>query len=383
MRIALVNHTLAPPGRGGAEVCVVGLARYLRDTHDVTLLSGAATKIDGVKCVQLPTLDLLRADAHPLQKVVLHARDQWRWAVHRELRHHLAQAAVDVVHTHEVQRLSAAVFTAISSLGLAHVHTAHDPNLLCARILMDREGAFCGGRCLACRPQRLIRGRAAASRLDAFIAPSKSLLDLHVSANIVSAEQAVLIRQGVEPGERRIRDPDPRSVRLGFIGGLARHKAPLTLLQAMRRLPEGWTLALAGKGPLEAAVAAAGRHDKRIKYQGWVDGPAKERFYSDLDLLVVPSEWEEPAPLVVTEGAIRGIPAVVSDRGGLPETPLCRVFRSGDSEALAAALSGFVESGEVKTASAELLAREEEFLFSRHARETERVLEQVASQRCR
>jgi hypothetical protein len=41
VRIALVNHTLAPPGRGGAEVCVVGLARYLRDTHDVTLLSGA------------------------------------------------------------------------------------------------------------------------------------------------------------------------------------------------------------------------------------------------------------------------------------------------------------------------------------------------------
>lgn len=383
MRVALVNHTLAPPGPGGAEVCVVALARYLRNAHEVTLLSGAATKIDGVECIQLPTLDLLPPDAIKLRKLVLHARDQWRWSVHRKLRYHLARAAVDVVHTHEIQRLSAAVFTAISSLGLAHVHTAHDPNLLCARILMDRRGKFCGGHCLACQPQRMIRGRTAAARLDALITPCAQLRDLHIAAGIVPSEKAVLIRQGVEPGERRIRDPEPDSVRLGFIGRLARHKGPLTLLRAMRQLPRGWGLTIAGGGPLESAVRAAARESERVEYVGWVDGSAKERFYSEVDLLVVPSEWEEPAPLVVAEAAIRGIPAVVSDRGGLPETPLCRVFRSGDSAGLASLLTAFVENGAVGETSAELLRREQEFLVSRYTKETELVLQEVASSRCR
>jgi len=372
MRIALIDRLLMPPGRGGAETCVVALAEYLRHRHQVIVFSGSPIELEGVRCVQLPALDPLPADAHSVRKAWLHLRDQWLPKVHRALRRGLAEARVELVNTHVVQGLSAAVFTAVASLNLPHVHTTHDPNVLCARALMSRGGEFCGGRCLTCRPQRIIRGHALAARLDALISPSRSLLNMHVAAGLVDAERAFLIRQGVQPGKATLRIPDPNAVRLGFIGRLDAAKGPLTLLRAMRELPSGWRLSIAGGGPLEDTVRAASLGDPRIDFMGGVQGAAKQRFFEGIDVLVIPSEWEEPAPLVGTEAAIRGVPAVVSDRGGLPEIPLSRSFRAGDSAALAGTLKEFVPH--LASASRELLARRDEFLFTRYGRETEEVL---------
>ncbi len=372
MRIALINYALAPPGRGGSETYVVALAEYLRRRHEVTVFSGSATQLEGVRCVRLPALRPLPPEAHPVRKALIHGRDQWLPSVHRALCRGLSEARVELVNTHVVQGLSAAVFTAVARLGLPHVHTTHDPNVLCARALMDRRGEFCGGRCLTCRPQRIIRGRALAARLDALISPSQSLLEMHVEAGVIDPQRAFLIRQGVEPGDARLRDPDPDQVRLGFIGRLVHAKGPLTLLRAMRSLPSGWRLSIAGGGPLQDAVRAASLRDARIEFVDYVQGDAKERFFDAIDVLVIPSEWEEPAPLVATEAAIRGVPAVVSDRGGLPEIPFARTFRAGDSTALAAMIKQFVP--QIAAASTALLSRRDEFLFSRYACETEEVL---------
>jgi glycosyltransferase involved in cell wall biosynthesis len=43
------------------------------------------------------------------------------------------------------------------------------------------------------------------------------------------------------------------------------------------------------------------------------------RIYSRTGLLLVPSTWEEGFGRVVVEAQMSGIPAVASDRGGLPE----------------------------------------------------------------
>jgi len=50
-------------------------------------------------------------------------------------------------------------------------------------------------------------------------------------------------------------------------------------------------------------------------------GVAKPKdIYAITRLLLVPSLWEEPAGRVAVEAMINGIPPIVSDRGGLPET---------------------------------------------------------------
>jgi len=53
---------------------------------------------------------------------------------------------------------------------------------------------------------------------------------------------------------------------------------------------------------------------------GWID--EIERAYADLDILVVPSRHEDPAPNVSIEAMARGIPVVATQVGGNPEIVL-------------------------------------------------------------
>jgi len=383
MRLAFVTNTLPPEGRGGAEAYVAALARELNGLHDVLLLTGSKVGLEGVRTKHLPGLPELGHSANPAQKAVWHARDQWLPRVHLATRRALADFRPDVVHTHAVQRLSAAVFTAIRSLGARHLHTAHDLGLLCTRVTMTRDGEFCGGRCLECRVQRVVRGRAAASRLDLLVAPSDHVRRRHVEAGVVPSERALTIRQGAAPApalSRPVGNLD--EPRLGYIGTLSRIKGVATLLEAFAGAPQDWHLTIGGSGELEGLVRSRAEADPRIRFLGRLEGEAKETFYRELDVLVIPSEWEENAPLVAAEAAVRALPAVVSDRGGLPEIAEAETFEARDPGALLAALHRILETpGLLEERSRRLEGSRERFLWSTHVTEVERVLTQVATAR--
>ncbi len=380
MRVALISNSLPPePATGGAQDYVADLAQELGGRHEVLVLSGARTCVlEGVDCVRLPVLRLLRPTEPLPAKVLWHLRDQWMRSVHRAVSAHLRDFAPDVVHTHEPQSLSAAVFTAVEARALPHVHTTHDLNLLCARVTMTRGGEFCGGRCPSCSLQRVVRGRLVARHLHRLIAPSENYRRLHVEAGIVPAPRAVTIRHGAPPGTARIRSRREGRLRVGFIGALSSHKGILTLLDAFRRAPAEWTLTLAGDGPLETRIREEAARDARVSYAGYVSGEAKDAFYDSLDVLAIPSEWEEAATLVAVEAAVRGLPSVVSDRGGLPETAEARIFRARDARGLLEALQWFADSPDgLLGASTRLLDQQARFLWSRHVAEVEEVLAKV------
>jgi glycosyltransferase involved in cell wall biosynthesis len=375
VRIALISSTLPPEGSGGAEAYVAALAQTLSARHDVLVLSGAAgIGVPGVAHVSLPYLRPVEEDDSTARRAVWHARDQWRPSVHRAALAALRAFRPDVVHSHEPQGLSAAVFTATAGAGAPHVHTAHDLNLLCVRTSMTREGAFCGGGCLECRVQRAIRGTAVRRHITRLIAVSDYIRDRHVAAGVVPRERAMTLHLAAAPGELRVRRPVDGRLRLGFIGTLAEHKGVGTLLAAFADAPDRWTLAIAGRGPLEARVREAAAADARIAYLGSVGGAAKEAFFAGIDLLVIPSEWEEPGATVCFEAAVRGIPSVVSDRGGLPELPEVTVFRSGRPDELRAALERLGPAA-VEAISGRLVHDHERFRWDTHAARVERVLE--------
>ena len=376
MRIALVAGRLPPARMGGAELYVARLATALAERHDVLVATSAGGDALGTTRARVAGLRDLAADAPLPGKLVWHALDQWLPPTHLQLVRALRTFRPDVVHTHEVQGMSAAPFTAVAQLGLPHVHTAHDLNLLCARTTMTRGGRFCGGRCRACLVQRSIRARLARLRLDHLIAPSQSLRDAHVRAGVVTPDRVTTIPNGAPEAATRTRKArNPLNV--GFVGRLAQHKGLHTLLGAFEGAPPHWRLVVAGAGPLAGRVEELARRDGRLRYAGYVDGAEKDAVFDELDVLVIPSECEENAPLVAVEAAVRGLPAVVSDRGGLPETPAATVFRSGDPRALVDAV-GSLEP-HLQAVSEELVSRRREFLWSTHLARVEATLEATAS----
>jgi glycosyltransferase involved in cell wall biosynthesis len=380
VRIAVVSNTLPPEGTGGAEANAAAVSAELFKRHELLVLTGATrASVEGIPTVRLAHRPAPKPDDSVPSKAVWHARDQWAPAVHRATRRALASFRPDVVHTHEVQGLSAAVFTAVTAEALPHVNTAQDYNLFCVRVSLTRGAEPCGGRCAACRVQRAIRGGAIRRRLDALIAVSDRVREAHIEAGIVNPSRAFTVRNGAPPARARVRALEPPALRLGYIGALAEHKGILTLLAMMQIAPPEWRLSLAGGGPLEEVVRGAADGDSRISFAGRVGGQAKDAFYDALDLLIVPSEWEEPCPVVLAEAAVRGLPAVVSNRGGLPETPFATIFEARDADALHAAVRGLADSpGRLSELSSRLVGEREHFLLDRQVAEVERILELAA-----
>lgn len=102
-------------------------------------------------------------------------------------------------------------------------------------------------------------------------------------------------------------------------------------------LAGGWQLAEAKRRALPAGASYVGR----------LDSARLARLYAESDWLVLPSNFEGFA-LVVLEALAAGLPVLASDATGaadLPPSPAVRVFPAGNREALAEALAQAKDSG--------------------------------------
>ena len=105
--------------------------------------------------------------------------------------------------------------------------------------------------------------------------------------------------------------------RVGFIGRMVKEKGILELCEAMKRFPEK-ELLVAGGGILSGKVQ---RYE--VKVLGELPLWNIDVFYSNIDLLVVPSQttqtWSEQYGRVLLEAMSRGIIVIGSNCGAMPE----------------------------------------------------------------
>ena len=236
--------------------------------------------------------------------------------------------------------------TAARRHGIAHVHTLHDYWLLCQRnSMVKRDGQACATRCRACVAITWARNEAIRrAPPGVVVAVSQAIASAHEQIPWV-AERLRVVHNPVEvvTGPRPFAPGDGRPLTFGFLGRLATDKGLGTLLDAFGGAGLGDArLVVAGRGPLEARLREMG---PPVIAAGWVPAARKEALLADLDCLVVPSEWRDPAPVVVNEARGRGIPVIGARAGGIPEliAPVCEplLFPPGDAAALADRLRAY------------------------------------------
>lgn len=398
MRVLLAHRAFPPEAEGGSEVYVSALARALarrgdavgvlfrtrRDGQEHAVVSGGE---DGVVTFALvnrhervPGFEAYR-DPQAAQACA-GVLDAWR---------------PDVLHVHHLDGLSTGLVFAARDRGIPTVVTLHDFAPACALgQMLDRDLRVCAGPsargCLRCvgaqaaapdvraRPRgpwalaaagiaggllahagvgarrveaRLDEMRAALCAADVLTAPSRSLAARLASFGFPSAEH---VRNGHEPLGPVPRTADPAGrVRFAFIGSAIPSKGVHVLGEAFRRLPAG-RAALALHGPFPAYHGDTG-YERRVRgILGPLAGEAIRgpfahadlaRVLAGTDVLVVPSLWEENAPLTVEEAFQAGVPVVASGHGGLRERIADGAggvtFAPGDAGDLARVLRRFLD----------------------------------------
>jgi glycosyltransferase involved in cell wall biosynthesis len=113
----------------------------------------------------------------------------------------------------------------------------------------------------------------------------------------------------------------PKGLVFGYIGALLKVKGIELLLESFKVFREqaalDATLLLAGLG--EPAYVSSLRNRFENSNTRFIGYAAPVAFFSQLDVCVVPSLWEEPLATVVFESLHFGVPVIGSRRGGTPE----------------------------------------------------------------
>lgn len=226
----------------------------------------------------------------------------------------------DIVHTHNVRGFSVAVWHAAKRRNLPIVHTLHDYYLLCLRSIMFLRGKNCSSQCYHCAGYTFLRKRMS-NLVDAVVGVSRFILHRHLNLGyfrqakireVVFGANPSSIRSAVRPFEKS------GPLCLGFLGRLKKGKGIEVLLEVVKKLPGNeYQLWIAGKGTETEERSLKGRYKaENINFLGFVE---PVMLFNRIDILVVPSLWNEPLGRVVHEAYAHGVPVVASNMGGSPE----------------------------------------------------------------
>jgi len=297
----------------------------------------------------------------PLKRLASYA---WYGAARRSIQETIRRFGPDIVHLHTIGEFSPAVFWALG--GVPCLLTVHGPEEFMVQLLKWQLPAsdyrhesnewkdltiighlrYAYQRFLQ-RPLYLFGGRR---HLRLVLAPSKFM------AGILEHDaRGIPVRHLYNGIELPAGEPLPGQPAILYVGRLEWFKGVDKLLYAVQRLVAsvpGATLVVVGDGTkrseLEALSAELGLGEV-VRFVGWV-GPADiGKYYSESQVVAVPSLCPETLSMVTIEAMAVGRPVVGSNVGGIPEVVVDTVTGSlvepGDPEGLADALAAILVDG--------------------------------------
>lgn len=335
MKILFIN-SLADTSRGsGAESVLTEQTHALRALgHECVLLATSAagglrrsTTSEQATWLTGPGNLYWPHDGRPHSgpaRMVWHAFDSYNPVMGHAVRTVALRERPAVACIHNLSGWSVAAWAALESLGIPVVQVLHDYYLLCPKATMFRDGRNCTAQCRGCRVLRLPH-RALSRRVSAVVGVSSHVLETHTSMGYFVGVTRRVVLHNARRAPRtpiQLHDLPPRPagvLRFGYIGRLDPAKGLELLLEefAAAALP-GAELWIAGRGreDYERQLREKALAIERVRFLGQI--PA-DTFYPQVDVLVVPSLWNEPLGGVVFEAMSHGLPVIGTRRGGIPE----------------------------------------------------------------
>ncbi len=284
----------------------------------------------------------------------------------------LDEFAPQVVHFWNLHNLGMSLPGECRARGVPTVLSSNNYWALCPRLYLISErlqrcegGSDDGRKCERClgtqglaadfaerrrQGQRMLR-----EDIDVHLAVSTRVRDLYVQ-NGGDPEHVRVLRQEPEAltgiwertgVRRRIVLRLQRPLRVGFLGSVLAHKGVHVLAQALQHLPAGAVEAVA-LGDVAADYVPALRQldpEGRLHLFGRYDPQRLPELLAALDVVVVPSVWDDCAPFVVAEALAARCPVIGSRAGGIPDFVQHGrnglLFELGDAADLARCLAAF------------------------------------------
>lgn len=351
MQIAIYSHTFAP-AVGGVETYVQLLASALSEGRDVTGNRNHVTVI--TKTQSIPT------DRTPF-RIVRRPSIATLWKV-------ISEAQIIHIAGPCLTPMVLSIIRGVPMIIEHHGYQAICPNGLLLQKPMARA---CPGyflrrqyrKCFACERQSKGLFATVASiiatairRLMCRLAKNNLAVTHHVDARLQLRNSSV-IYHGIPPGDIPPAAANSSIMKFGYVGRLVAEKGLSLLVEAMAQLKEEdkcCNLTFVGEGPerqsLEGQVVQLGLRSY-VRFAGLLTGRALNAETDQLDVVVMPSIWEETAGLAAIEHMMRGRCVIAADIGGLSEVvgSAGLKFEPGSAASLAASMRTLIDDRNLLT----------------------------------
>lgn len=245
----------------------------------------------------------------------------------------------DIVHLHIFQhQLSPSILPEIKKRNIPVVYTAHDLKSVCPNYKMFSHVRICekckGHKFYNCLINKCVKNSSLKSLVNVFEMyfhlwrKYYDLIDLVITPSNFYRKK--LVEWGF-PAHKVIHVPNfldeslfsPSYEHDGYfiyLGRLSEEKGILTLLNAMKSVPNG-KLVIIGTGPLEDEIRneISSSHLSNVELVGFQAGESLKQYIANAMFSVMPSEWYENGPISLLENFACGKPVIGADIGGIPE----------------------------------------------------------------
>lgn len=330
MRIMYVCNLFPPIVSGGAEISTATLARAVANRGDdvrvftlrpdeshAEILNEGSIEIHR-STSNLPYWPFDKVDRPFFKKLQFQLLDNNNRGAAVAFERELGRFRPDLVSTHALSGISAAVWPAARRQGAAVIHTTHDYNIICPRSTMHRRSKTCVRQCLECAVLTFPRKLASRS-VNTVVANSNYVRERHYEVGYFpSAEWHVIppiLRDDIK-AQSHMKPRNPQHLVFGYLGRVVPEKGVHVLIDALSQARINWSLIIAGVGPDDYLTDLKRRSAGRVDFQGWT---APKDFFAMIDVLVLPSLWPEPAGRTILEAYEHEIPVIATNRGGMPE----------------------------------------------------------------
>lgn len=300
MSLSILQVATGFPGWGGTELHILNLSDQLRRRgHDVTIACRPGKWVEE------------RAQAMGLRTVPMEVSRQQDWHDFPAMRRFLRENKTDVLHVHWSTDIIVPGFAALREHVPVRVLSRHMPYPF-----KNRVGTWLYSQLLFSRIVTVSRS-VRETLVGCGVSPDKVEVIYH------GTDVEVFARTEYPQAEarRRLGIPDGH-LGVGIVGRIAPEKGHKFLLDAALALGDRYPLrfVVIGNGPDEAALRQSAQDmglAGKVIFTGFMDDV--NNAMHGLDMVVVPSTWDEPCSAVVQQAMALSKPVIGTQVGGTPE----------------------------------------------------------------
>ena len=309
MRILLINIFYAPNIVGGAEISTQKLAEELNKTNEVCVLCNGIDRYikDDVNGITVYRTKVVFEMKNPFIRVLTR---NFKVQCYKQIKDIILEIQPDIIHTNNLHEFSPIVWKICHDIHIPIVHTIRDYSLL---------GNW--------KPNEKFVIKMCSRYVDAVTAPSQFTLNHFINKGMFKkAKYSLCIPNAIdyiyENTLKTINEKISRDrtiIKYAYIGRFSKEKGIDWLIKVFNELEIDAELHLFGEGKLTSYSEKSIGIDNRIIKHGFVSQEELVEQLKNIDVVVAPSQWDEPFGRIILDGFKCGCPVIVTKRGGMPE----------------------------------------------------------------